>query len=113
MAKYRLLSAHYLEGDHWLPGDKENDQLGEQKGTIVGDGTPYKVKWPTLEMEPLDEEAEAMIGLEQARLATNEASMNPIEDMNLEDGWEKDFVPGFNTRRREPKPDGAPARMKK
>lgn len=113
MAKYRLKSAHYLEWDVWLPGDKENEHLGDERGIIVGDGTPYKVKWPTLEMEPLDDEAREMIERERGRLVANDASMNPVEDLALDNAWEKDFVPGFNTRRREPRPDGAPAVVKK
>lgn len=113
MARYRLLSAHYLEGDVLLYGDKENEHLGEEKGVIVGDGTPYKVKWPTLEMHPLDEDAEKMLEKERARLVANDASMNPVDELNLEDAWEKDYVPGSNLRRRDSLPDGAPARMKK
>lgn len=113
MAKFRLLSAHYLEGDILLNGDKENEHLGDEKGAVVGDGTPYKVKWPTLEMAALDEEAEVMLEKERERLAKNDASMNPVDEMSLEDAWEKDYVPGSNKRRRDPLPDGAPARMKK
>ncbi len=55
---------HYLPEDKLLPGDLENEQfLGPERGTVVGDGTPYPIKWPTLEMVALDEEAEAMLTL--------------------------------------------------
>lgn len=110
MARYRLKSAHYIEGDKYLPGDTENEAQGPEKGTIVGDGTPHVIKWPTLEMEPLDEEAEKIIEKERERLTKNDAVMNPIEKLDLENAWEANYVPGLNIRRREPKPDGAPVK---
>jgi hypothetical protein len=55
MARYRLKSAHYLAGDKWLPGDAENQHLGDERGTIVGDGTDHEVKWPTLEMDQYEQ----------------------------------------------------------
>lgn len=106
MAKFRLLVAHYLPDDKWLPGDKENEHLGDEQGTIVGDGTPHRVVWPTLDMEPLDDEAREMIEKERARLEANAGSMNPVEDLPL-DSYEEEYIPGSNARRRPPKPDGA------
>jgi hypothetical protein len=113
MARYRLKSAHYLAGDKWLPGDAENQHLGDERGTIVGDGTDHEVKWPTLEMEPLDAEAEEMIEREKARLAANNAAMNPLDELPLEmDQYEQNYVPGLNVRRKKPAADGAPVREK-
>lgn len=111
--KFRLLSAHYFDGDKYLEGDKENENTkGENMGTVVGDGTPYPVRWPTLEMLPLDPEAEALLEKERERLRLNQASMNPIEELSM-DAYEAEYVPAFNTRRREPLPDGAPVRIAK
>lgn len=107
--KFRLKSAHYFDGDIYLPGDVETAGQGEERGTIVGDGTPYKIKWPTLEMEPLDEEAEKWLEKERERLIKNDASMTPVEDLAM-DSYEKEYVPGFNTRRRPALPDGAPVK---
>jgi hypothetical protein len=107
--KFRLKSAHYLDGDVYLPGDAEMGWKGDEAGTIIGDGTPYKVKWPTLEMEPLDEEAEKFLEKERHRLTTNEASMNPVEELSM-DSYEREYVPAFNTRRRPALPDGAPVK---
>ena len=116
--KFRLKSAHYFDGDIYLPGDTEMATVPNPRnpdgpnGTIVGDGTPYKVKWPTLEMEPLDEEATEWLKKEEARLIANSASMNPVEDLAM-DSYEQNYVPGFNTRRRPALPDGAPVVVKK
>lgn len=51
MAKYRLTAKHY-----W------RDQLLNE-GTLVGDDTPHPVppEGPTLDMEPLDDDAKAKI----------------------------------------------------
>jgi hypothetical protein len=115
MAQYRLLTAHYIEGDKWLPGDKENESYGDARGTIVGDGTEHKIRWPTLEMVPLDEEAEKMMERERQRLAANQASMTPVEDLALTmDDYEARYVPGFqNAKRGEAQPDGAPRKAVK
>ena len=111
MAKYRLKSAHYLTGDVYLLGDAETQDRGYEMGTIVGDGTPYKVQWPTIEMEPLDDEAREMIAKEEERLRLNGAAMNPIEARPVgADEYEQNYIPGFGQRRREPKPHGAPVR---
>lgn len=116
MAKYRLRVAHEMETNDgqrlWLPGDVTNEPLGEERGTIVGDGTPYKVRWPTLEMIPLDAEAEAAIKREEERLRLNQGTMNPIEDLPISaDDYESRYIPGMEGRqRREPRPDGAPVR---
>jgi hypothetical protein len=111
MARYRLLSAHYLAGDEHLLGDAETD---EGKGTIVGDGTGHIVQWPTLEMEPLDDEAREMIEKERERLRINDAAMNPIEQIPLTmDQYEKNYVPGLNVRRSEPLKHGAPLKREK
>jgi hypothetical protein len=115
MAKYRLKLAHYLDTldnqQVWLPGDKENDNLrGAENGTVVGDGTPYRVKWPTLEMEPLDDEAKAMLEKEHDRLFKNQATMNPVDALPIgADDYEERYIPGMEgVQRREPLPDGAP-----
>jgi hypothetical protein len=104
-AKFRLLSAHFFTGDKWLPGDKEMETVGPERGTIVGAGTEHEVRWPTLEMEPLNEQATDWLELERERLAANDASMNPVEDIDMID---EQYVPGLNVRRREPAEDGAP-----
>ncbi len=106
MAKYRLKSAHYITGDKLLLGDTEFSHLGDERGTVVGDGTEHVIKWPTMEMEPLDDEARSMIEREQKRLESNAATMNPIESLPM-DSLEQEYIPGFNTRRRPAKPDGA------
>jgi hypothetical protein len=107
MAKFRLLRAHYLPGDKWLPGDAENEYLGDERGTVVGDGTPHNVRWPTLEMEPLDEEAREMLERERERLEMDAGIMNPVENLPM-NSYETMYVPGSNVRRRAPLPDGAP-----
>lgn len=105
MAKFRLRSAHVLRNsevnnDVWLPGDKENEHLGDEKGTLVGDGTPYPVVSATIEMIPLDDAAQDMIEAEHDRLSVNSASMSPVDQlamtMNmLQDNYERGWVPGF------------------
>jgi hypothetical protein len=115
MAKYRLRVAHELETNDgqrlWLPGDITNESQGEEKGTLVGDGTPYKVKWPTLEMIPLDDDAKAAIAKEEERLRINDGHRDPIEALPIgADDYEERYIPGTDRQRREPRPDGAPAR---
>ena len=109
MAKFRLRTAHQLrhselKTDVWLPGDKENEHLGDERGTQVGDGTPYPVVSATLEMVALDEEGRAMLEIEEARLAHASASMNPIDQLPVtlqallghgRDDYEDRYVPGF------------------
>lgn len=119
MAKFRLLSAHQLRNsaynsDVWLPGDKENEHLGDERGTLVGDGTSYPIASATLEMVPLDEEAEAMMEAERERLARGAASMNPVDQLPVimqalagnQDDYEKRYVPGFDGKQR-PQQKGA------
>jgi hypothetical protein len=120
MARYRLKVAHALDttdgNNVWLAGDVEapptarpNEEPVYENGTIVGDGTRYVVKWPTLEMEPLDAEAEAMVEKERERLTMNDASASPIDDLLVDDHEER-YIPGLNKPRRQARPDGAPAR---
>jgi hypothetical protein len=115
MAKYRLRIDHELETTDgqrlWLPGDTTNEPLNRE-GTIVGDGTPYRVRWPTLEMIPLDPEAEAAIAKEEERLQLNQGTMNPIDALPIgPDDYEERYIPGMEGRQRQtPKPDGAPIR---
>jgi hypothetical protein len=99
MAKYRLLRAHFLPGDKLLMGDQENESLG-RPGEIVGDGTPHEVLWPTTDMEPLDDEARAMIKKERERIAANRGAMNPVESLAV-DNFDPDFAPSA-------RPHGAP-----
>jgi hypothetical protein len=105
--KLRLKSAHYFPDDKYLYGDKER----EGEGTLVGDGTPYPVvafskakpgeMCPTLEMEPLDDEAREALEEEHERLAATQASMLPLEQLartigqvqNM-DMYEQQYVPG-------------------
>lgn len=120
MAKFRLRTAHQLRNadlkhDAWLPGDKENENLGDERGTLVGSGTPYPVTYATLEMQPLDAEAEAMIETEQARLARAQASMNPVDQLPVtlremmgvgpRDDYEDRYLPGFPGQ---PRPEAKP-----
>jgi hypothetical protein len=107
--KFRLKSAHYLENDIYLPGDTEMSSFGDEKGTVVGDGTPYPIVWPTLEMEPLDEEAEAFLEKEKERLRMNDASTTPIDDLPM-DKYEENYIPAFNRPRRPPLPAGSPVK---
>jgi hypothetical protein len=114
MAKYRLLVAHELETQDgsqraYLDGDKETFGLGEDRGAVVGDGTPYKVRWPTLYMKALDAEAEATLEKEKERLEINQAALNPIEALPINpDEYEQRYIPGLEgIHRRPPKPDGA------
>lgn len=113
MAKFRLLTAHQMRNnvynsDVWLPGDKENEHLGDDKGTLVGDGTPYTVTSATLEMIALDDEAEVMMEAERERLTRGAASMNPVDQIPVlmqaiaqgQDDYEKRYVPGFDGKQR-------------
>lgn len=121
-ARYRLKSAHYIDGDKYLLGDVEAKDVDERfppeegqtrtnRGTVVGAGTKHVIRWPTLEMEPLNAEAEHMLELERKRLEVNTASMNPVDDLPLAmDQHEKRYIPGFPDHRREIVPDGAPAK---
>lgn len=117
--KFRLRSAHYWPGDLYLEGDRERG--GGEDGTVVGDGTQYpitvlskynprlreQVMLPTLEMVPLDAEAEAALEEEQQRLDATQASMIPIEQLarqmeagRISDQHEATYVPGFDNARR-------------
>ena len=99
--KFRLKSAHYLPGDKWLPGDLENQQYGEERGTIVGDGTDHPIVSPTIEMVPLDEEAEKALAKEELRLSVNQTSMTPLDKLPLNmDTYEERYIPGYNARRK-------------
>jgi len=105
MAKFRLLAAHQLrnsdlKADVLVLGDRETEHLGEERGMIVGDGTNYPVVHATLEMMPLDDEAEAMLDVERERLAHNHASMNPVDQLPVQmaggrDDYDNRYVPGF------------------
>jgi hypothetical protein len=106
MAKFRLLRAHYMPGDKWLPGDMENEHLGDEKGTVVGDGTPHLVRWPTLEMAPLDEEAAALLDRERERLEMDAGTMTPVEQLPM-NSYETMYTPGSNMRRGAVRPDGS------
>jgi hypothetical protein len=117
MAKFRLKVAHQLrhadlKTDVWLPGDKENENLGEEKGTLVGDGTPYAVANATMEMIGLDEAGVQAIATEEARLTRSSGAMNPIEQLPItlqqlfapaRDDYEDRFIPGFDGK---PRPQG-------
>jgi hypothetical protein len=117
VAKFRLKIAHQMRNtvfnsDVWLPGDKENESFGDDRGTLVGDGTPYVVTDATIEMVPLDAEAEEMIRREEARLARNGGSMNPVDQLSTvmqaltqRDDYEARYVPGFPGHQR-PQPQG-------
>lgn len=109
MAKFRLLRAHYLPDDKYLLGDLETEHLGEEKGTIVGDGTPHRIDWPTLDMEPLDDEARELLEQERKRLEMDAGMMNPVDNLPMND-YEQDYIPGTNARRRPMKPHGASVR---
>ena len=109
MAKFRLLTAHQLrhaelKTDAWLPGDKENEHLGDERGTVVGDGTDYPVIHPTVQMVAIDESGQEMLDREYARLTHNETSMNPLEHLPAtlaqllgggRDDYEDRYIPGF------------------
>jgi len=109
MAKFRLLRAHYLPDDKYLLGDLETEAQGEEKGTVVGDGTPHRIDWPTLDMAPLDEEAEELLAKERKRLEIEAASMTPVEDLPLNE-YEANYIPGSNARRRPMREHGAVTR---
>lgn len=113
MAKFRLKVAHQLrhsdlKSDVWLPGDKENEHLGDEKGTLVGDGTPYPVLSATTEMVGLDPEADESIRQEEIRLTRAQASMNPIDHLpntlrdifSARDDYEDRYIPGFDGKPR-------------
>lgn len=109
MAKFRLLHAHQLrhaelKSDVWLPGDKENEHLGEERGTLVGDGTPYPIECPTVQMVALDPDGENMLEAERGRLSHNETSMNPLDHLPTtlaqlfgggRDTYDDRYIPGF------------------
>lgn len=103
MARFRLLHAHYFPGDKLLLGDFEQEQFGKQ-GEVVGDGTDHPLYWPTIFMEPLDDEAREMLAKERKRMKDNEGVIDPVEELELE------YLPGSNVRRREPRPHGASVR---
>jgi len=116
MATFRLLRAHYLPDDKYLLGDLETEDRGEQKGTIVGDGTPHRIDWPTLDMEPLDDEARELLERERERLQIDAGTMNPVDNLPMTmtptmDQYEKDYIPGSNQRRRPMRPHGAPMKV--
>jgi hypothetical protein len=106
MAKFRLLTAHQLrnsdlKADVLVLGDRETEHLGEERGTLVGDGTQYPVVHATLEMLPLDEAAELMLNTERDRLARNHASMNPVDQLPMQiigsrDDYDDRYIPGFH-----------------
>jgi len=118
VAKFRLKTAHVLrhtlyESEVLLQGDKEAQDagLGDERGTLVGDGTPYKVASATLFMEPLDDEAREMVAAEEARLVEAGTSMNPLEHLAKlvnapTDEFEKRFLSGFPGTPRPQRPLG-------
>lgn len=110
MAKFRLLRAHYLPDDKYLLGDLETEDKGEEKGTVVGDGTPHRIDWPTLDMEPLDDEAREMLARERERLEIDAGTMNPVDELPM-GAYEKDYIPGSNIRRRPMREHGAPQKV--
>jgi len=109
MAKFRLKTTHQLRNtehktDVALLGDKETEHLGDERGTVVGDGTLYPVAHPTLEMVALDEEGEAMLRAEEERLSRSHASMNPVDHLpgtlqqllgGGRDDYDDRYIPGF------------------
>jgi len=108
MARFRLRAAHYLMNDEmkapaWLPGDTDNEHQGPERGTVVGDGTPYPIAQATTEMVPLDAEAEAMLAAEEERLARNGGTMTPVDQLpgttGGGDDYEDRYVPGTNRPR--------------
>jgi hypothetical protein len=111
--KFRLLAAHYWPEDKYLEGEKEAGDAA----TIVGDGTQYPIyalskapkgtMTPTLQMEPLDDEAREALEEEQERLDRTAASIDPIEQLarTVEvvqhmDGYERRNTPGFEGARK-------------
>jgi hypothetical protein len=93
-----------LNTDVCLPGDQENHHLGDERGTEVGDNTAYPIVSATLQMVALDEEAETMLRAEAERLAKNNGSMNPVDQLpvNLQqllgvgrDDYDDRYLPGF------------------
>jgi len=107
MARFRLRNAHCLQNVEmktpvWLPGDTDNEHLGDEKGTIVGTGTAYPIESATTEMVPLDAEAEAMLAAEEERLARNGGTMTPVDQLpgtTGGDDYEDRYVPGTNKPR--------------
>lgn len=111
--QFRLKSAHYFPNDMYLPGDRETGD----NGTVVGDGTRYPVvkfserkpgdMTPTIEMEPLDEDAEAALEEERERLASVDGGVllmeqlaQQLQTMQVSDPHDAKYIPGFgNTRR--------------
>ncbi len=120
--KFRLLRAHQL--GYTLPGGEvthavclgemevENLPENNRPSTIVGDGTPWVVRWPTLDMEALDEEAEEALEKERNRLLVNDGAMNPIEALSV-DPYDKQYIAGSGRQRRVPPADGAPVEVPK
>ena len=109
MAKFRLKAAHHMRNsetktDALLNGDRENEHLGEERGTVVGDDTLYPVVHATMEMVALDSEAELMLHAEEERLSRASASMNPIDQLPVtlrqalgvdRDDYDERYIPGF------------------
>jgi hypothetical protein len=112
MAKFRLLRAHYLPDDKYLLGDQELESTTgkEDAGTVVGDGTPHRITWPTLDMVALDEEGEAMLEKERERLNMDAGTMDPIEQLPM-NAYEQEYIPGTNQRRRSARPHGASVKV--
>ena len=101
MARFRLKNAHHLMNAEmktpaWLPGDTDNQHLGDERGTVVGTGTAYPIESATTEMVPLDAEAEAMLAAEEERLARNGGTMTPVDQLpgTTGDDYESRYVPG-------------------
>jgi hypothetical protein len=112
-AKFRLKAAHFfghVNQGVYLLGDREvfDQRSVEDGGALVGAGTEYPVQWPTLEMEPLNDDAIAWLEEERQRLIGDAGVMNPLENIPMKmDEFEKDYIPGLNVRRRDAKPHGA------
>lgn len=85
--RYKLNIPHFLEGDRYV-----------EAGAIVGHGTMFPVRQPTLEMEPLNDAAKREIEKEEERLSVANATMNPEE--NIPDDYDERYVPGFNRKRK-------------
>lgn len=77
MARYRLLTDHYL-APHYL-----------ERGTEIGDGTPWPFDGrPSQSMEPLDEEAKAAVAREGEKLTVEEVlSEKPKSEGKNEKGF--------------------------
>jgi hypothetical protein len=48
---------------------------------------------------------------ERQRLITNDGSRDPVEELAM-DGFEQNYIPGSNKRRKPALPDGAPVAVK-